>query len=123
MEAPSTQPIKFPITHAMEWVASNITKRRWHRNEKIENKWIFNGCPFHIQIKTFPHTAIVLEKYISNHSHSIGLENLKFIYMQDSTQKMIASILRYWKNDKNLMSDSLSNNNWFDLSLAEKEYI
>ena len=45
-------------------------KTRWDR--KIENKWIAGGCPCLVQIKTYPHTAIVLGKYISNHSHIGG---------------------------------------------------
>jgi hypothetical protein len=48
---------------------------------KIESKWISGGCPSLMQIKTYPHTNIVLGKYISNHSHAIGMENLKFIQM------------------------------------------
>jgi hypothetical protein len=78
---------------------------------KIENKQLPDGCPCRVQIKTYPHTAIVLGKYVSNHFHSIGLENLKFIYMRDSTQEMIASMLRYGNNDKDIVSDSLSDNN------------
>jgi hypothetical protein len=79
--------------------------------QKIESKRIFGGCPSLVQIKTYPHTNIVLGKYISNHSHAIGMENLKFIQMRDSTWVMIASMLRYEKNDKDIISDPSSDNN------------
>jgi hypothetical protein len=49
--------------------------------QKIKSKWISDGCPSLVQIKTYPHTNIVLGKYISNHSYAIGMENLKFIWM------------------------------------------
>ncbi len=78
------------------------TAREW----KIKSKRLSGSCPCHVQIKTYPHTAIVLGKYISNHSHAIGMENLKFVRMRDSTQEMIASMLRYGKNDKDIVSDS-----------------
>jgi hypothetical protein len=82
---------------------------------KIKSKWISGGCPSLMQIKTYPHTNIVLGKYISNHSHTIGMENLKFIWMWDFTQVMIASMLRYGKNDKDIVSDPSSDNDWSDL--------
>jgi hypothetical protein len=63
-----------------------------------------------MQIKTYPYTDIVLGKYISNHSYAIGMENLKFIQMRDSTWVMIASMLRYGKNDKDIVSDPSSDN-------------
>jgi hypothetical protein len=58
---------------------------------KIESKRISSGCPSFVQIKTYPYTDIVLGKYISNHSHAIGMENLKFyldvrFYMRDDSQ-------------------------------------
>ena len=78
---------------------------------KIESKRIAGGCPCHVQIKTYPHTAVVLGKYITNHSYPIRMDNLKFIRMRDSTHEMIASMLRYGKNDKDIVSDPLSDNN------------
>ena len=56
-------------------------QKKTTREQKIESKWIAGGCPPLVQIKTYPNTDIVLEKYISNHSHAIGMENLKFIRM------------------------------------------
>jgi hypothetical protein len=46
---------------------------------KIESKWISGGCPSLVHINTYHHIDIVLGKYILNHSHAIGMENLKFI--------------------------------------------
>ena len=86
-------------------------QKKMTRERKIENKQLPDGCPCRVQIKTYPHTAVVLGKYVSNHSHPIGLENLKFVYMRDSTREMIASMLRYGKNDKDIVSDSPSDNN------------
>jgi hypothetical protein len=56
-------------------------QKKTTRERKIESKRISGGCPSLMQIKTYPHTDIVLGKYISNHSHAIGMENLKFIRM------------------------------------------
>jgi len=95
-------------------------QKKTTRERKIESKRIAGGCPSLVQIKTYPHTDIVLGKYISNHSHAIGMENLKFIWMRDSTREMIASMLRYGKNDKDIVSDPPSDNNWSDLSPTEK---
>jgi hypothetical protein len=80
------------------------------QKQKIESKQITSGCPSLVQIKMYPHTNIVLEKYISNHSHPIGLENLKFIRMQVSMWEMIAKMVRYGRNDKDIVSDPPSDN-------------
>ena len=95
-------------------------QKKTTQEQKIKSKRITGGCPSLVQIKTYPHTDIVLGKYISNHSHAIGMENLKFIRMRDSTQEMIASMLRYGNSDKDIVSDPPSDNNWSNLSLAEK---
>ena len=86
-------------------------QKKTSRERKIESKRIASGCPSLVQIKTYPHTDVVLGKYISDHSHAIGMENLKFIRMRDSTREMIARMVRYGKNDKDIVSDPLSNNN------------
>jgi hypothetical protein len=95
-------------------------QKKTARERKVESKRLADGCPSLVQIKTYPHTAIVLGKYISNHSHAIGLDNLKYIRMRDSTREMIASMLRYGKNDKDIVSDPLSDNDLSDLLSAEK---
>ena len=86
-------------------------QKKTTRERKIESKRIAGGCPCHVQIKTYPHTAVVLGKYITNHSHPIGMDNLKFIRMRDLMREMIASMLRYGKNDKDIVSDPSSDNN------------
>jgi hypothetical protein len=86
-------------------------QKKTTRERKIESKRIAGGCPALVQIKTYPHTDTVLGKYISNHSHPIGLENLKFIRMRDSTREMIARMVRYGKNDKDIVSDPPFDNN------------
>jgi len=86
-------------------------QKKTMREQKIENKQIARGCPTLVQIKMYPHIDIVLGKYISNHSYAIGMENLKFIQMRDSTQEMIARMVRYGKNDKDIVSDPPSDNN------------
>ena len=78
---------------------------------KIKSKWITSSCPCYVQIKTYPHTAIVLGKYITNHSHLIRMDNMKFIWMRDLMCEMIASMLRYGKNDKDIVSEISSDNN------------
>jgi hypothetical protein len=86
-------------------------QKKTARERKIESKRIAGGCPCLVQIKTYPHTDIVLGKYISNHSHAIGMENLKFIRMRDSTREMIARMVRYGKNDKDIVSNPSPDNN------------
>jgi len=86
-------------------------QKKTTRERKIESKRIAGGCPALVQIKTYPHTDIVLGKYISNHSHAIGMENLKFIRMRDSTREIIARMVRYGRNDKDIVSDLPSDNN------------
>ncbi len=88
-----------------------LYQKKTMRERKIESKRIAGGCPSLVQIKTYPHTSVVLGKYISNHSHAIGMENLKFIQMRDSTCEMIARMVRYGKNDKDIVSDPSSDNN------------
>jgi hypothetical protein len=82
-------------------------QKKTTRERRIESKRIAGGCPCFVQIKTYPHTDIVLGKYNSNHSHPIGMENLKFIRMRDSTKEMIASMVRSGMNNKDIVSDPL----------------
>ncbi len=56
-------------------------QKKTAQERKIESKRLSGGCPCHVQIKMYPHTTVVLGKYISNHSHAIGMENLKFVRM------------------------------------------
>jgi len=86
-------------------------QKKTTRERKIESKRIAGGCPALVQIKTYPHTGVILGKYISKHSHAIGMDNLKFIRMRDSTREMIARMVRYGKNDKDIVSDPPSDNN------------
>jgi hypothetical protein len=87
-----------------------LYQKKTARERKIESKRIAGGCPSLVQIKTYPHTDTVLGKYISNHSHAIGLGNLKFVRMRVSTREMIARMVRYGKNDKDIVSDPSSDN-------------
>ena len=56
-------------------------QKKTTQERKIKSKRLAGGCPCLVQIKMYPHTVVVLGKYISNHSHAIGMENLKFICM------------------------------------------
>ena len=85
-------------------------QKKTAQEQKIENKHLPNSCPCCVQIKMYLYTTVVLGKYISNHSHAIGMQNLKFVWMRDSTWEIIASMLRYRRNDKNIVSDPLSDN-------------
>ena len=85
-----------------------LYQKKTARERRIESRQIAGGCPSLVQIKTYPHTDTVLGKYISDHSHAIGLENLKFVRMRVSTREMIAKMVRYGKNDKDIVSDPSS---------------
>ncbi len=80
-------------------------QKKTTRKRRAESKRIAGGCPCFVQIKTYPHTDIVLGKYNSNHSHPIGMENLKFVRMRDSTKEMIASMVSSGMNNKDIVSD------------------
>lgn len=86
---------------------SKCYQKKTTRERRAESKRLAGGCPCLVQIKTYPHTDTVLGKYVSNHSHPIGMENLKFIWMRDSTREMIVSMIRHGMNDTDIVSGSL----------------
>ncbi len=60
-----------------------VKKTTWER--KIKSKRIEGGCPCLVQIKTYPHTDIILGKYDHDHSHPAGKDNLKYIRIRAPT--------------------------------------
>ena len=85
--------------------------KKMTQEQKIESKWIEGGCPCLIQIKTYPHTDIILGKYDHNHSHPTGKDNLKYIRIQAPTRELIEGWVHYGVTDQEIVSDP-----FFDLN-------
>jgi len=81
------------------------TMREW----KIKSKWIEGGCPCLIQIKTYPHTDIILGKYDHNHSHPAGKDNLKYIQIWAPMRELIEGWVHYRVTDQEIVSDLFFN--------------
>ena len=74
---------------------------------KIKSKRIKGGCPCYIQIKTYHHINTILGKYKHKHFHSTGKDNLKYIWIWVSMQKLIESWVHYGVTDQEIVSDPL----------------
>ncbi|KAF8484211.1 hypothetical protein F5888DRAFT_1812229 [Russula emetica] len=72
------------------------------RERKIDSKWIEDGCPCFVQIKTYPHTNTVLGKYNPDHSHPTGKDNLKYIRIRRSARELIESWVHYGVTDQEI---------------------
>ena len=96
-----------------------VKKTAWKR--KIESKRIEGGCPCFVEIKTYPHTETILGKYNHDHSHPTGKDNLKYIWIWVATCELIEAWVHYGVTDQEIVSDSLFNHDWSNLSLSEKE--
>ncbi|KAJ7239851.1 hypothetical protein C8J57DRAFT_1022103, partial [Mycena rebaudengoi] len=65
-------------------------KHAWTR--KVGSKR--TGCPCRLTIKTYPGTPEVLGFYKSEHSHSVGDDNVKFTRLDSDTRLEIEALLR-----------------------------
>lgn len=52
------------------------------------------GCPCTLIVKTYPNTDIVLGYFLGTHSHPLGEENLKFVYISDSARDQMLSMIK-----------------------------
>jgi len=72
---------------------------------KIKSKRIEGGCLCLVQIKTYPHTDIILGKYDHNHSHPAGKDNLKYIRIRAPMRELIEGWVHYGVTDQEIVSD------------------
>jgi len=77
------------------------------RERKIDSKRIEGGCPCFVQIKTYPHTNIILGKYNHDHSHPTGKDNLKYIRIRVSARELIEMWVHYGVTDQEIVSAPL----------------
>src|SRR5258708_14924653 len=80
-----------------------VKKTMWE--QKIESKQIEGGCLCLVQIKTYPHTDIILGKYDHDHSHPARKDNLKYIQIQAPMQELIEGWVHYGVIDQEIVSD------------------
>ena len=101
-------------TRSRLWVCScNRTggdthyKRTTNWKSRKEQKWLNGGCPCQVKIKSYPHTLTVLGKYIPDHSHLMGKDNLKHVRIRVPTQEHIMELIRLGLMDKEIVRDNL----------------
>src|SRR5882762_9934524 len=82
-------------------------EKKTMQERKIGSKQIQGGCPCYIQIKTYPNTDTILDKYEFNHSHETGKNNLKYIRIRVSTRVLIEDWVRYGVTNEEIVSDPL----------------
>jgi hypothetical protein len=86
---------------------NKIYVKKTARERKIDSKRIEGGCLCQIQIKTYPHTNIVLGKYNHDHSHPTGKDNLKYIRIRVSARDLIEAWVQYGVTDQEIVSAPL----------------
>ena len=61
------------------------------RKRKILRKG--TGCRYQIVIKCYPHTPVVLGRYITDHNHDLGSGNMLYTRLSDGVREQIKSLL------------------------------
>lgn len=71
---------------------SKYVRKRMDRIMKLPSKR--TGCGCRVKIKTYPHVSTVLGWYQSEHDHAIGIANLMYTRLRDSTRGYVLNLLR-----------------------------
>ena len=66
-------------------------KKNPERRQKIQRKG--TGCHCQIIIKSYPHTPIVLGRYVSDHNHELGEGNMIYTRLSDGARQQMKSLL------------------------------
>jgi hypothetical protein len=74
------------------------------RKRNLEPKRI--KCPCRLLVKTYPDTTKILGKYIQEHSHPIGRENVKFTRLSLGTKARIIEMLQMGVDSHRIVSKS-----------------
>jgi hypothetical protein len=80
---------------------SKYKKKHPDRTQKISSKK--TGCRCQIMIKTYPHTQIVLGRYIADHDHEIGSANIAYTRMSHAAREKIISMLEQKMGHKEIV--------------------
>ena len=70
----------------------NYEKKTSDRNRKIGSKW--TGCPCQVVVKAYPGRDTLLGKYIVDHDHPIGIENLIYTRVSDNAKGKAREMLQ-----------------------------
>jgi hypothetical protein len=66
-------------------------KKHPERQQKVLRKG--TGCRCQIVIKSYPHTPIVLGRYLTDHNHELGADNMIYTRLSDGSRQQIKSML------------------------------
>jgi hypothetical protein len=64
------------------------------------------GCKCSVRIKTYPHVSTILGWYKSEHDHAIGVANLMYTRLRDSTRGYVMNLFRRQMSPKEVVSNT-----------------
>lgn len=82
----------------------NYVRKRVGRVWKRPSKR--TGCRCRVRIKTYHHVSTVLGWYESEHDHAIGVANLMYTRLRDSTRAHVLNLLRMNLSPKEVVSNT-----------------
>ena len=68
-----------------------------------------SGCSCHIVVKQYPHTPTVLGRYVREHDHEIGGDNIAYTRLSGATRERIRSMLTQKIDPREIVSLPKSN--------------
>ena len=81
---------------------TKYVKKHMHRIRKQPSKR--TGCRCRVRIKTYHHVSTVLGWYYPEHDHAIGVANLIYTRLRDSTRGYVLNLLRKNMSPKEVVS-------------------
>jgi hypothetical protein len=82
---------------------SKYVRKYMDRIRKLPSKR--TGCRCRVRIKTYHHVSTVLGWYESEHDHAIGVANLMYTRLRDSTRGYVLNLLRTNMRPKEVVSN------------------
>jgi hypothetical protein len=83
---------------------NKYVKKYMDRIRKLPSKR--TGCGCRVRIKTYHHVSTVLGWYESEHDHAIGIANLMYTRLRDSTRGYVLNLLRMNMSPKEVVSNA-----------------
>jgi hypothetical protein len=80
-------------------------KKQPEREQKVPRKG--TGCRCQIVIKCYPHTPVVLGRYLTEHNHELGAENMIYTRLSDGSRQHMKSLLIQKVDAGEIVSTSL----------------
>jgi len=71
--------------------SGGYVKQHPRRENKIRTRK--SGCCCEIVIKQYPHTSIVLGRYIAKHDHEVGFANIAYLHLSSTAWERIKAML------------------------------